>query len=102
MTQIAPKGEHKRTKTLIYDPTQQPKNAQGETIIRKKRVAAYARVSTEQDAQQKSSITPLTFSKNQNGSLSKSMPMRGFPVRATETVKASTKWLPTLKRGKSI
>ena len=54
MTQFTSSGEHKRKKTLIYDPSQLQKNAHGDIIIRKKRVAAYARVSTELDAQQNS------------------------------------------------
>lgn len=49
-----PIKEHLRETTMIFDP----ENVQGYTIVnrilRKKRVAAYARVSTEQDAQQNS------------------------------------------------
>ena len=64
MTQIVSTGEHKRKKTLVYDPSQQPKDAAGEIIIRKKRVAAYARVSTEQDAQQNSYEAQINFYTN--------------------------------------
>ncbi len=61
MTQIISSGEHKRRKTLVYDPTQPQKNEQGEIIVRKKRVAAYARVSTEQDAQQNSYEAQISY-----------------------------------------
>ena len=54
MTQIVSTREHKRKKTLVYDPLQQMKDSSGEIIVKRKRVAAYARVSTEQDAQQNS------------------------------------------------
>ncbi|MBR3594618.1 recombinase family protein [Candidatus Saccharibacteria bacterium] len=54
MTQVMLQRGHKRKTTLIYDPTQLQTNAAGEIITKKKKVAAYARVSTEQDAQQNS------------------------------------------------
>jgi len=54
MTQVIPQSGHKRKTKLIYDPTRLPKSASGEIITKKKKVAAYARVSTEQDSQQNS------------------------------------------------
>lgn len=54
MTQIVSTGEHKRKTTVVFDPSREQKNARGKIIKRKKQVAAYARVSTEQDAQQNS------------------------------------------------
>ena len=50
----APVIEHERKTTLVFDPEEQQKQDFCVTITRKKRVAAYARVSTEQDAQQNS------------------------------------------------
>ena len=51
----APVTEHKRRTVLVFDPEGQQEQAQGVFIMpRRKRVAAYARVSTEQDAQQNS------------------------------------------------
>ncbi len=64
MTQVVSRSEHKRKARLVYDPTQLPKDASGEVIIRKKKVAAYARVSTEQDAQQNSYEAQIDYYTN--------------------------------------
>ncbi len=47
-------AEHKRQFEVVFDPEQEKKENSVLAPIRKKRVAAYARVSTEQDAQQSS------------------------------------------------
>lgn len=56
-----PVKEHRRETTMIFDP----ENVQGYTIVnpvfRRKRVAAYARVSTEQDAQQSSYDSQVAY-----------------------------------------
>ncbi len=49
-----PTVEHERKTVLVFDPEQQQKQSADFRVSRKKRVAAYARVSTEQDAQQNS------------------------------------------------
>lgn len=49
-----PSGEHKRQFEVVFDPEQKKKDNSSLALMRKKRVAAYARVSTEQDAQQNS------------------------------------------------
>ena len=64
MTQIVSIGEHKRKKTLIYDPVKQLTDAAGDIIAKKKKVAAYARVSTEQDAQQNSYEAQIEYYTN--------------------------------------
>ena len=56
-----PKVEHKRQTTVVFDPEQQEKREFNVTITRKKRVAAYARVSTEQDAQQNSYAAQIEY-----------------------------------------
>ena len=57
-----PTGEHKREAVVVFNPETDGKNADGTvTIARKKRVAAYARVSTEQDAQQNSYEAQIEF-----------------------------------------
>lgn len=61
MTPTIPTREHKRKKTIVFDPSQQLKNERGEIISKKKRVAAYARVSTEQDAQQNSYEAQINY-----------------------------------------
>ncbi len=53
MAQEITATKHKRNKMLIFDPTQ-PSIEEGGTVNRKKRVAAYAHVSTELDSQQNS------------------------------------------------
>ena len=50
----APTVERKRIVTVVYNPEQEKENGQKMCPFRKKRVAAYARVSTEQDEQQSS------------------------------------------------
>ena len=57
----APIGEHKRQTTVVFDPEQQEKREFNITVTRKKRVAAYARVSTEQDAQQNSYAAQIEY-----------------------------------------
>jgi len=57
-----PTGEHKREAVVIFNPETDGDNAGGTaTLTRKKRVAAYARVSTEQDAQQNSYEAQIEF-----------------------------------------
>lgn len=50
----APTKEHRRETTVIFDPDRVEDRIFDPASVRKKRVAAYARVSTEQDAQQNS------------------------------------------------
>lgn len=50
----APTKDHRRETTVVFDPENVEDRSYNYTAIRKKRVAAYARVSTEQDAQQNS------------------------------------------------
>lgn len=52
MTTFSPTKEHKRKQVLLHDPTSPEET--NNSIPRKKRVAAYARVSTELDSQQNS------------------------------------------------
>ena len=56
-----PKGEHKRQTTVVFDPEKAEKRDFNITAMRKKRVAAYARVSTEQDAQQNSYAAQIEY-----------------------------------------
>lgn len=49
-----PSSDHKRTAEVVFDPENDKKQDFARKQIRKKRVAAYARVSTELDAQQNS------------------------------------------------
>ena len=57
----APIREHQRQTTVVFDPDQAEKREYNVTAARKKRVAAYARVSTEQDAQQNSYEAQISF-----------------------------------------
>lgn len=57
----APVKEHQRQTTVVFDPDQAEKREYNVTATRKKRVAAYARVSTEQDAQQNSYEAQISF-----------------------------------------
>ena len=57
----APKGGHQRKTTVVFDPEQQEKREFNIMVTRKKRVAAYARVSTEQDAQQNSYAAQIEY-----------------------------------------
>ena len=50
----APSREHKRNSIVVFDPAEQGEKSYNAATYRKKRVAAYARVSTELDAQQNS------------------------------------------------
>lgn len=50
----SPTAERKRIVTVVYNPEQEKENSLEAHPLRKKRVAAYARVSTEQDEQQSS------------------------------------------------
>ena len=56
-----PTGEHKREAVVVYNPEANNNNAATTVLNRKKRVAAYARVSTEQDAQQNSYEAQIEF-----------------------------------------
>ena len=56
-----PKGAHKRQTTVVFDPEKAEKRDFNITAMRKKRVAAYARVSTEQDAQQNSYAAQIEY-----------------------------------------
>ncbi|MBR3017276.1 MAG: recombinase family protein [Clostridia bacterium] len=56
-----PATEHKRQTTVVFDPEQAEKREYNTAVTRKKRVAAYARVSTEQDAQQNSYEAQISF-----------------------------------------
>lgn len=62
MTTLA--KEHKRQQTVLYDPSQR-KNVAGQIVpTRRKRVAAYARVSTELDSQQNSYEAQIDYYTN--------------------------------------
>ena len=54
MTLDAPEISHKRKLEVVFDPENEKKLDVVQTAARKKRVAAYARVSTDQDTQQNS------------------------------------------------
>ena len=54
MTFDAPEISHKRKMEVVFDPENEKKFEVVEAVSRKKRVAAYARVSTDQDMQQNS------------------------------------------------
>ena len=56
-----PSGEHKRQTTVVFDPEKCGTIDTNFSVPRKKRVAAYARVSTEQDAQQNSYEAQIEF-----------------------------------------
>lgn len=57
-----PTGEHKREAVVVYNPENNSNTATTtSTLTRKKRVAAYARVSTEQDEQQNSFEAQIEF-----------------------------------------
>lgn len=56
-----PATEHKRQTTVVFDPEQAERREYNTAVTRKKRVAAYARVSTEQDAQQNSYEAQISF-----------------------------------------
>ena len=55
-----PAREHQRITTVVFDPDQEKKDNPS-CSIRQKRVAAYARVSTDQDAQQSSYEAQITY-----------------------------------------
>ena len=57
----APVIDHERKTILVFNPEEQEKQDIGYRLTRKKRVAAYARVSTEQDAQQNSYEAQISF-----------------------------------------
>ena len=57
----APVIDHERKTILVFNPEEQEKQDIGYKLTRKKRVAAYARVSTEQDAQQNSYEAQIAF-----------------------------------------
>lgn len=59
-----PTGEHRRETTVVFDPENSEGKAIGFTVPQKKRVAAYARVSTEQDAQQNSYEAQIEYYTN--------------------------------------
>lgn len=59
-----PTGVHKREATVIFNPEDSQSSTAVQTLIRKKRVAAYARVSTELDAQQNSYEAQIEFYTN--------------------------------------
>ena len=56
-----PTGEHKRETVVIFNPEENDSHSAVATLSHKKRVAAYARVSTEQDAQQNSYEAQIEF-----------------------------------------
>ena len=56
-----PSGEHKREAVVVFNPENGNGNSFSAVLTRKKRVAAYARVSTEQDAQQNSYEAQIEF-----------------------------------------
>lgn len=56
-----PTKEHERKTTLIFDPEDIQKKEYNFAVQRKKRVAAYARVSTELDAQQNSYEAQISY-----------------------------------------
>lgn len=56
-----PTGEHKRETVVVYNPESNDSNVTTAVLNRKKKVAAYARVSTEQDAQQNSYEAQIEF-----------------------------------------
>ena len=56
-----PSGEHKREAVVVFNPENGNGNSFSTVLTRKKRVAAYARVSTEQDAQQNSYEAQIEF-----------------------------------------
>ena len=60
MTQSNYTGEHKRTMVAIYDP-EQTKKEEEQSGLRRKKVAAYARVSTELDSQQNSYESQIEY-----------------------------------------
>ena len=60
----APTKEHRRETVVIFDPENSKERSFDVATIRKKRVAAYARVSTEQDAQQNSYEAQIDYYTN--------------------------------------
>ncbi len=60
----APTKDHRRETTIVFDPENAEDRYYSFTAIRKKRVAAYARVSTEQDAQQNSYEAQIEYYTN--------------------------------------
>ena len=64
MTLKAPTKEHRRETTVIFDPEKVEEKVYSVASMRKKRVAAYARVSTEQDAQQNSYEAQIEYYTN--------------------------------------
>lgn len=57
----APTTDHKRHTVVIFDPEKHEGQSFNVAALHKKRVAAYARVSTEQDAQQNSYETQIAY-----------------------------------------
>lgn len=60
----APTKEHRRETTVVFDPENQKDQSFSIAMPHKKRVAAYARVSTEQDAQQNSYEAQIEYYTN--------------------------------------
>ena len=60
----APTKEHRRETTVIFDPDKVEEKVYSIASMHKKRVAAYARVSTEQDAQQNSYEAQIEYYTN--------------------------------------
>lgn len=60
----APTREHQRKTVVVFDPEKEDKKVQNYSVPLKKRVAAYARVSTEQDAQQNSYEAQIEYYTN--------------------------------------
>ena len=60
----APIKEHRRETVVIFDPEKAEDKVFNSAIVRKKHVAAYARVSTEQDAQQNSYEAQIEYYTN--------------------------------------
>ena len=60
----APTKEHRRETTVVFDPDSSENKAHSFTVPQKKRVAAYARVSTEQDTQQNSYEAQIDYYTN--------------------------------------
>ena len=60
----APTKEHRRETVVIFDPENSKERSFDVATTRKKRVAAYARVSTEQDAQQNSYEAQIDYYTN--------------------------------------
>lgn len=59
-----PTKEHRRETIIVFDPDNVESKSSYSQTVRKKRVAAYARVSTEQDAQQNSYEAQIEYYSN--------------------------------------